>query len=108
MLKMILSSYKFIAKNFYVWGCTFTPIMKKFILISLLSTLVTLAWSQDKGVISGNFQSNFSVFVLDSSIGAYEPPQYTSDISSSEAWLFIASMCREARKHVEKYNAWLW
>jgi hypothetical protein len=45
--------------------------------------------AQDKGVLSGNFQSNFSVFVLDSSIGAFESPQYFSDISSAEAWLFL-------------------
>ncbi len=46
------------------------------------------SFGQDKGVFSGNFQSNFSVFVLDSSIGAFESPQYTSQISSAEAWMF--------------------
>lgn len=70
-------------------SCTFTAIMKKSILLALTVMMFTAAWAQDKGVITGNFQSNFSVFVLDSSIGAYEPPQYTSDISSAEAWLFL-------------------
>ncbi len=46
------------------------------------------SYGQDKGVFSGNFQSNFSIFVLDSSIGAYESPQYLTQMSSAEAWLF--------------------
>jgi len=50
-----------------------------------------LIQAQDKGVFSGNFQSNFSVFLEDSLIGATEQasPQYGRQISSSEAWLFI-------------------
>jgi hypothetical protein len=47
--------------------------------------------AQDKGVLSGNFQSNFSVFLKDSLIGATETasPQYGRQISSAEAWLFL-------------------
>lgn len=47
--------------------------------------------AQDKGVLSGNFQSNFSVFLKDSLIGATEAasPQYGRQISSAEAWLFL-------------------
>ncbi len=48
-------------------------------------------YGQDQGVFSGNFQSNFSVFLEDSLIGATEAasPQYGRQISSSEAWLFL-------------------
>lgn len=62
--------------------------MKKVLCLIGLIWTVSFASAQDKGVFSGNFQSNFSVFVLDSSIGAFESPQYTSQISSAEAWLF--------------------
>lgn len=62
--------------------------MNKFLFILCFAVVGFNAYGQDKGVFSGNFQSNFSVFVLDSSIGAYESPQYISQISSSEAWLF--------------------
>jgi hypothetical protein len=49
------------------------------------------ASAQDKGVLSGNFQTNFSVFLKDSLIGATEAasPQYGRQISSAEAWLFL-------------------
>ncbi len=62
--------------------------MNKLVVILCFLTCSFSSFAQDKGVFSGNFQSNFSIFVLDSSIGAYESPQYTSQISSSEAWLF--------------------
>lgn len=55
----------------------------------MLSLSCLMLSAQNKGVISGNFQSNYSIFVLDSSIGAFEPPQYTSEINSAEAWLFL-------------------
>ncbi|MBI1305157.1 MAG: hypothetical protein GC181_00930 [Bacteroidetes bacterium] len=58
-------------------------------LLAVILFFTTNAFAQNKGVLSGNFQSNFSVFVRDSAIGAYEPPQYNSDISSAEAWLFL-------------------
>jgi len=63
--------------------------MKKLSLIILGLMLFSALNAQDQGVFSGNFQSNFSVFQLDSNIGAYESPQYLSDKSSSEAWLFL-------------------
>ncbi|MCB9262233.1 MAG: hypothetical protein H6607_07660 [Flavobacteriales bacterium] len=62
--------------------------MNKLFLLIVLLSLSVVSVAQDKGVFSGNFQSNFSVFVIDSAIGAYEPPQYSSQISSAEAWLF--------------------
>ncbi len=62
--------------------------MKKVIGVVIFVCMSLFGHTQDKGVFSGNFQSNFSVFVLDSSIGAYESPQYLSQISSAEAWLF--------------------
>jgi hypothetical protein len=66
----------------------FTLHMNKVLGIFCFLVIGLQASAQDKGVFSGNFQSNFSVFVLDSSIGAFESPQYTSQISSAEAWLF--------------------
>jgi hypothetical protein len=62
--------------------------MKRIFGIITLLTLGLTSYGQDQGIFSGNFQSNFSVFVLDSTIGAYESPQYLSQISSAEAWLF--------------------
>ena len=49
------------------------------------------ATAQDEGILSGNFQSNFSVFLRDTAIGADETasPQYGKQISSAEAWLFL-------------------
>lgn len=58
----------------------------------ILTGLIFIALSvnaQDKGILSGNFQSNFSIFDLDSSIGAFESPQYLTDMSSAESWLFV-------------------
>lgn len=63
--------------------------MNKILLFALLIFSSLSGFAQDKGVFSGNFQSNFSIFVLDSSIGAYESPQYTSQISSAESWMFM-------------------
>ncbi|MBO6515367.1 MAG: hypothetical protein JJ975_02350 [Bacteroidia bacterium] len=62
--------------------------MKQFLGAIAILLVSFSAKAQDRGVFSGNFQSNFSVFVLDSSIGAFESPQYISQISSAEAWLF--------------------
>ena len=63
----------------------------------LRAALVLLVFSsfqlsaQDRGVLSGNFQSNFNVFLKDTAIGADEDvsPQYGKQISSAEAWLFL-------------------
>lgn len=66
----------------------FTIDMKKALTILCFLVFGFQSYGQDKGVFSGNLQSNFSVFVLDSSIGAFESPQYTSQISSAETWLF--------------------
>jgi len=64
--------------------------MKKILILFLaLSAIVSETTAQDKGVLSGNFQSNFSIFDLDSSIGAFESPQYLTDMSSAESWLFV-------------------
>jgi hypothetical protein len=46
-------------------------------------------FGQDKGVISGDFQGIASVFDIDSRIGADQSPQYLSQMSSAEAWLFL-------------------
>lgn len=60
--------------------------------IAILSLFLSLSFglkAQEQGILSGNFQGNFSVFELDSSIGAFESPQYLSEKSSAEAWLFL-------------------
>lgn len=58
---------------------------------TILLLLVASVYAQDEGVLSGNFQSNFSVFMKDTLIGADEraSPQYGKQISSAEAWLFL-------------------
>ena len=66
--------------------------MKKYITLALaIAFFNTNLYAQDEGVLSGNFQTNFSVFIKDSLIGATEAasPQYGKQISSSEAWLFL-------------------
>lgn len=66
--------------------------MKRF--YSLLAVIVlvrAVSFAQDKGVFSGNLQSNFNVFLRDSLIGAVQgaSPQYGKQISSSESWLYL-------------------
>lgn len=58
--------------------------------LALLFSWVSAA-AQEQGILSGNFQSNFSVFMRDTAIGADETasPQYGKQISSAEAWLFL-------------------
>jgi hypothetical protein len=43
--------------------------------------------AQEQGVFSGNFESNFNVFLRDSLIGAANIPQYDEQITGGEAWL---------------------
>jgi len=43
--------------------------------------------AQDKGVISGNFEANFNVFLRDSLINANNTPQYDRQLTGGEAWL---------------------
>lgn len=45
------------------------------------------ASAQDQGVFSGNFESNFNVFLRDSLIGATNTPQYDRQLTGGEAWL---------------------
>jgi hypothetical protein len=66
--------------------------MNKYItLILTVSLFGSYAKAQDKGVFSGNLQSNFSVFLKDSLIEAVESasPQYGKQISTAETWLFL-------------------
>lgn len=66
--------------------------MKKYIALVLVVALSTASvYAQDKGVFSGNLQSNFNVFLKDSLIGAVEgaSPQYGKQISSAESWLYM-------------------
>ncbi len=68
------------------------PKMKRFFTLVIVTTALFIsATAQDKGVFSGNLQSNFNVFLKDSLIGAVEgaSPQYGKQISSSESWLFL-------------------
>ncbi len=43
--------------------------------------------AQDQGVFSGNFESNFNVFLRDSLINANNTPQYDRQLTGGEAWL---------------------
>jgi len=43
--------------------------------------------AQDQGVFSGNFESNFNVFLRDSLINANNTPQYDRELTGGEAWL---------------------
>ncbi len=43
--------------------------------------------SQNKGTLSGGLESNFSYFMRDSLIGAYEIPQYDHLLYGAESWL---------------------
>ena len=66
--------------------------MNKYISLVLAFSIVsTASLAQDKGVFSGNLQSNYSVFLKDSLIGAVESasPQYGKQISTAETWLFL-------------------
>ena len=64
--------------------------MKKYISFTFLGILIISSLSlsaQDKGVISGNFESNFNVFLKDSLINASNTPQYDKQLTGGEAWL---------------------
>jgi len=43
--------------------------------------------AQDQGVFSGNFETNFNVFLRDSLINANNTPQYDRQLTGGEAWL---------------------
>lgn len=43
--------------------------------------------AQDQGVISGNFEANFNVFLRDSLINANNTPQYDRQLTGGESWL---------------------
>ena len=43
--------------------------------------------AQEQGVFSGNFESNFNVFLRDSLINANNTPQYDRQLTGGEAWL---------------------
>ncbi|MFM9946013.1 MAG: DUF6029 family protein [Bacteroidia bacterium] len=59
-------------------------------LVFISATLLSQA-QKDKGVFSGNFQGSFNVFDIDTNIGVTEKtsPQYGTQKSSSEAFLFL-------------------
>ena len=66
--------------------------MKKlFTTLLFISAALFTKAQNDKGVFSGNFQGTFNVFDIDSSIGVTEKtsPQYGTQKSSSEAFLFM-------------------
>ena len=56
-----------------------------FIFLSVFMT--TIAFSQEKGIFSGGFQSNANFFIRDSLIGAANIPQYDRQLFGAEAWL---------------------
>lgn len=65
----------------------------KYIRILMFSSLFLClnGFAQEQGVLSGNFQSNYSIFMKDTLIGADQraSPQYGKQISSAEAWLYL-------------------
>lgn len=55
--------------------------------IMLIIGGVTPIMAQEKGVFSGNFETNVNVFLRDSLIGANNTPQYDRQLTGGEAWL---------------------
>ena len=62
-------------------------VSKRYVLFIVFITMSLCSVAQDKGVFSGNFESNFNVFLRDSLIGATNTPQYDREITGGEAWL---------------------
>lgn len=56
-------------------------------LLALLMLLSMNVSGQQEGVLSGNFEANFNVFLRDSLIGATNTPQYDRQLTGGEAWL---------------------
>ena len=56
--------------------------MKRLKLSTFLLLFAIAALAQDKGVISGNFQSNFSIFLKDTMIGADETASLSTESRS--------------------------
>ncbi|MCB9252168.1 MAG: hypothetical protein H6605_06845 [Flavobacteriales bacterium] len=65
--------------------------MKSKIFTLLFFCFTVSSMAQNKGVLSGNLQSSFNVFLVDSNIGVTEStsPQYGTQKSSAEAFLFL-------------------
>ena len=61
-------------------------VLKAVIALFLFGCVVP-ANAQNQGVFSGNFESNFNVFLRDSLIGATNTPQYDRQLTGGEAWL---------------------
>jgi hypothetical protein len=63
----------------------------KFVLKAVIALLmfgcILPANAQNQGVFSGNFESNFNIFLRDSLIGATNTPQYDTQLTGGEAWL---------------------
>jgi hypothetical protein len=49
--------------------------------------ILTSAYTQEKGVFSGGFETNANVFLRDSTINAINTPQYDRQFFGGEAWL---------------------
>ncbi len=61
--------------------------VQKAVFTLLLAGCLLHTNAQDQGVFSGNFESNFNVFLRDSLIGANNTPQYDEQLTGGEAWL---------------------
>lgn len=59
----------------------------KFYLLIFACIVHFTAFTQEKGVISGAFETNANVFLRDSNINAINTPQYDRQIFGGEAWL---------------------
>lgn len=63
--------------------------IRKKILVVILSLCFIQLYSQEKGVFSGSLETNFNVFLRDSLIGAANTPQYDRQLTGGEAWLSL-------------------
>jgi hypothetical protein len=63
--------------------------MKKFLTAFVLTGFYFVGFAQDQGVFSGNLQTSVNFFQRDDKRGANESPQYFSQLSSAESWLFL-------------------
>ncbi len=57
------------------------------VLSLLFLSFATFSYAQDKGIISGAFETNANIFLRDSAINAINIPQYDHQFFGGEAWL---------------------
>jgi len=63
-------------------------VLKQLFAITLFLLVISPVLAQNKGQLSGNFQTNTSFYIEDEKLGQL-PPQYTKQLSSNESFLFL-------------------